>query len=161
MDLLRKSQLAILPATSQLSNLSSGKSANLLAHNNHLLTPRPESTVSATEASTYATSANVQSHLSQHQNGQSQRSRQPQPESTGPESKVRATEARTKVRATEARTSKTRAKDQSHHSQYHIRTPTTWATAARARTVKANGRYRGLQRAVSTRENTSITCTIR
>ena len=72
--------------------------------------PRPASTVSAIEASTPATSANGPSHFSQHRNGQSQRSGQPQPASPGPASTVSAAEASTF----------TSANDPSHLSQHYI-----------------------------------------
>ena len=72
--------------------------------------PGPTSTVSATKASTSTTSANDQSHFSQHHNGHSQRSGQPQPASPRPASTVSATEAST---------STTSANDPSHFSQHH------------------------------------------
>ena len=112
--------------------------------------PGPTSTVSATKASTSTTSANDQSHFSQHHNGHSQRSGQPQPASPRPASTVSATEAST---------STTSANDPSHFSQHH--------NGQSQRSAQLQPAPEQLEQTassvthVSTLENASITCIIR
>ena len=84
----------------------------------------PESSVSATAASTSTTSACDQSLLRQHHKGHPHRSEQPQPASTGPESTVSATTRAAPrpapaIRATFASTTKGTPIGQSVRIQHH------------------------------------------